>query len=403
MKVLYRTILDQHIAWVINIKNGPRFLKLNRSMNILQLIESYGVGGAEQVIIDLCDHLRNEGHHVCVVTLKSDWLTKKLSEIGVESIVIENKKSIDTLFFMELVRIIREKKIDLIHSHEFLMNMYGTAASMVTRCPIIATIHGKGYYIDKWRRRAVYRLVGRFAFRIVAVSENLKRYLIEKIKLNPSDISVLCNGVDVNRFFPRDEEKSSRLKHELGLEGIIIGAIGNLYPVKGHIHLIRAARLIADKFDEANFMVIGKITDYHKSLVEEVERLRLTDRFRFLGFRDDIPQLMHLIDIFVLPSNEETFSIATLEALASSKPVVATRCGGPEGIITNGKHGFLVPPGNPEQLAEKILELIRNPSLRHAFGEEGLMLVREKFTTEVMFDNYKSLYEEAILQSSHRK
>jgi len=368
---------------------------LKKLKNILQLIESYGVGGAEQIVVDLCDHLRKEGHHVCVATLKYGWLTNKLSEIGVESIVIENKKSFDAQFFMELVRIIREKKIDLIHSHEFLMNMYGTAASMVTRCPIITTIHGKGYYIDKWRRRTVYRLVGRCAFRIVAVSENLKKYLIEKIKLIPSDISVICNGVDVDRFIPCDEEKSRRLKHEFGLNGIVIGAIGNLYPVKGHIHLIRAARLIVDAFDGANFIVIGKMTDYSDILQEEVKRLRLTDRFRFLGFRDDIPQLMHLIDIFVLPSNEETFSIATLEALASSKPVVATRCGGPEGIITDGKHGFLVPPGNPEQLAEKILELIRNPSLRRAFGEEGQTMVREKFTLEVMFDNYKRLYEEA--------
>jgi len=360
-------------------------------------------GGAEQVVVDLCGHLRNKGHHVWVVTLKSGWLTKKLSEIGVEFIVIENKKSFDLRFFLELLRIIREKRIDLIHSHEFMMNAYGTAASIVTRCPIIATIHGKGYYIDKWRRRAVYRLVGRCAFRIVAVSENLKKFLIEKINLTPSDISVICNGVDVDRFFPCDEEKSSRLKHEFGLKGIVIGAIGNIYPVKGHIHLIRAARFIVDEFDGVNFVVIGKKTDYLNILQEEVKRLRLTDRFRFIGFRDDIPQLMQLIDIFVLPSNEETFSIATVEALASSKPVVATRCGGPEEIITDGKHGFLVPLGNPEQLAEKILELIRNPSLRRTLGEEGLTLVRDKFTTEVMFDNYKDLYKEAWMQSFHRK
>jgi glycosyltransferase involved in cell wall biosynthesis len=356
-------------------------------------------GGAEQVVVELCNRLRNDGHQPVVVTLKSGWLTERLSEIGVEFMVIENKKSYDIRFFMELVRIIRQKKIDLIHSHEFLMNTYGTAASMLTGCPIIVTIHGKGYYIDKWRRRAVYRLVGRCAFRTVAVSEYLKKFLIEKIMLIPSNISVICNGVDVDRFFPCDEEKSNRLKHEIGLKGIVIGAIGNLYPVKGHMHLIRAARLIVDEFDGANFVVIGKKTDYFNILQEEVKRLRLTDRFRFLGFRDDIPKLMQLIDIFVLPSSEETFSIATLEALAASKPVVATRCGGPEDIITDGKQGFLVPPSNPEKLAEKILELIRNPNLRRVLGEEGLKLVREKYTTEVMFDKYKRLYEEAWMHS----
>ena len=356
-------------------------------------------GGAEQVVVELCNRLRNDGHQPVVVTLKSGWLTEKLSEIGVEFIILENKKSYDIRFFMELVRIIREKKIDLIHSHEFLMNTYGTAASMVTRCPIILTIHGKGYYIDKWRRRAVYRLVGLCAFRTVAVSENLKTFLIGKIKLNPSKISVICNGVDVDRFFPYDEKKSSRLKHEFGLTGIVIGAIGNLYPVKGHIHLIRAARLIVDEFDGADFVVIGKKTDYLNILQEEVERLRLTDRFRFLGFRDDIPQFMQLFDIFVLPSTEETFSIATVEALASSKPVVATKCGGPEDIITDGIHGFLVPPENSEKLAEKILELIKDKNLGRTLGEKGLRLVREKFTTEAMFDNYKRLYEEAWKQT----
>lgn len=370
-------------------------------MNILQLLESSGIGGAEQVVVDLCGHLRTDGHQVSVVTLKSGWMTKKLSEIKVESMIIENRRSVDPRFFRELVRIIRERRVDLIHSHEFLMNMYGTAASMVTRRPIVATVHGKGYYIDKWRRRAVYRLVARRAFRTVAVSEDLKRHLVERIRLAPSDIAVICNGVDLERFRTGDEEQSRRLRHEFGLSGIVVGAIGNLYPVKGHIHMIRAARLILDQFDEANFVVIGKETEYSGRLREEVERLRLTDRFRFLGFRDDVPEILHLIDIFVLPSNEETFSIVTTEALAASKPVVATRCGGPEGIITDGKNGFLVPPGNPEQLAEKVLELIRNPSLRRAFGEEGFRLVREKFTTQAMFCNYRRLYEDAIVQSSN--
>ena len=364
-----------------------------KSKVILQLIESHSVGGAERVIVNLCEMILNDGYHPVVVTQKKGWLTEKSSEIGVKWIILKNTKFFDIRFFLELVRIIREEKIDLIHSHEFLMNTYCTAASIVTGCPIVATVHGKGYYTEKWRRRAAYRFVGRCANRVVAVSENLKEFLVEKIRINPSDISVIWNGVDVKNYFPSDEEKTRRLKHELGLHGIIIGAIGNLYPVKGHIHLIRAARFIADQFDEASFVVIGKSTDYQNTLLEEVERLCLTDRFRFLGFRDDIPQLMQMFDIFVLPSMEETLSIATLEALASSKPVVATRCGGPEEIITNGNNGFLVPPGNPEELADKILVLIKNPRLRREFGEEGLRSVREKFTSEAMFDNYKRLYE----------
>lgn len=378
-------------------------MKMERHKNILQLIETFEVGGAEQVVIDLSRKLRNDGHQVHVVTLDNGWLTEKLSEIGVESIIVDSRKSYDPKLVMDLVRIVREKKIDLIHSHEFLMNTYGTAVAMMTRRPNIATIHGKGYYVNKWRRRAAYRFVGRSSYRIVAVSENLKGFLVDKIRLDPSDIAVICNGVDVDRFLSCEEGKSDGLKRELGLDGIVIGAVGNLYPVKGHIHLVRAARRILDEAGNAYFVLVGKTTDYSNTLRKEVDRLGMTDRFRFLGFRTDIPRIVKMFDIFVLPSNEETFSIATLEALAASKPVVATRCGGPEGIIVDGRNGFLVEPGNPQQIAQRVLELIRNPSLCSAFAEEGLRLARDNYTIDAMYRHYGNLYEEALSESFYRK
>jgi glycosyltransferase involved in cell wall biosynthesis len=330
-------------------------------------------------------------------------LTEKLSEIGVKHTIVESGNAFDPKMFMDLARNVREQGIALIHSHEFLMNTYGTAVAMAPRRPNIATVHGKGYYIDKWRRRAAYRFISRCSFRIVAVSESLKEFLIQKVRLDSKDISIICNGVDLKRFLPGDEGNSSSLKTELGLNGVVIGAVGNLYPVKGHIHLVRAARRILEEAGNAYFVLVGKTTDYSNTLREEVDRLGMTDRFRFLGFRTDIPRIMQMLDIFVLPSNEETFSIAILEAMAASKPVVATRCGGPDGIITDGKNGFLVEPGNPEQIAARVLELIRNPSLCSAFAEEGLKLARDKYTIDAMYRHYWNLYDEALSESFYRK
>ena len=303
------------------------------------------------------------------------------------------------VFLRKLVRIIQSKKIDLVHSHEFLMNTYGTAVSIITGCPIIATIHGKGYYGDKFRRRIAYQVVGRLAYRTVAVSENLKRYLVDNIRFPPSNISVIYNGVDPTRFDPNEDGKSSvTLREELGLDGVVVGAIGNLYPIKGHLYLIRAARKVVEECGNVNFIISGKKTDYLDFLREEIENFGLTDRFRFLGFREDIPRILGMIDIFVLPSLQETYSIATVEALAAAKPVVATRCGGPEEIITDGVNGLLVSPRNSDELAEKICLLIRRPDLRRSLGEQGQYLVRERFTSDIMFKNYMRLYEKAWMQ-----
>ena len=362
------------------------------------MIESYMVGGAEKVVWELCTHLQRSGYIPSVVTLKQGWLTERLSDVGVECVLVENRRSFDIGFLNNLVHVIRKRNIDLIHSHEFLMNTYGMAASVITGRPLVATVHGKGYYGERWRRKIAFRLVGRKAFRTVAVSHHLKKYLVEKFEFPPSNVSVIHNGIDLKRFSDdSDLSETDRLKKELGLKGLVIGTVGNIYPVKGHIHLVRAAREVINEFPETCFVVVGKITDHHALITEEIKKLNLDGRFLFPGFRDDVPEILKLMDIFVLPSLEETYSIATIEALASGKPVVATRCGGPEEIITEGIHGFLVPPADSERLAEKICELIRNQDLRRSMGDAGKRLVGS-FSTEEMFQKYERLYEEAWMQ-----
>ncbi len=361
---------------------------------VLQLIETSGIGGAETVVLELCKRLDKNCFLPIVVLLHDGWLNQQLINHGIETIIIKNKYPYDPFCLWQLIKIIKKRNVDIIHSHEFMMNVYGTITAFLTNRPNIVTIHGKNYFWEKWRRRIAYRFMAYFATKTVSVSEDLKKFIVDKVGIDADKISVIYNGIDVERFnsnlSPQDKMK---LKKELGINGIVIGTIGNPYPVKGHIYLIKAASKVINEYPDATFLIIGKQTKYMDELKKEVLNLNLENNIKFLGFRDDIPQLLQLMDVFVLSSIHETFSIATIEAMAALKPIVVTKCGGPEEIIIEGKTGFFVPPMDSEALAEKILTLLKNKELAEKLGQSGSEWVRQKFTMKAMIKNYRELYD----------
>lgn len=371
---------------------------MSQHKTVLQLIESGGPGGAETVVLELCKGLDNKNFYPVVGLLHDGWLNQQLRKNGVETIIINNKYSYDPFCLWKLVNIIRKRRVDIIHSHEFMMNVYGTAAALLTRRPNIATIHGKSYYWEKWRRRFACQIIAHFATKIVAVSENLKEFIASKTGMDRNNISVIYNGIDTAKF--SGEASHHGVNSESQPEkSPIIGTIGNLYPVKGHIYLIKAASKVVQEFPHATFLIIGKTTKYLDMLKNEVLRLSIGENIKFLGFQENIPQLLRVMDIFVLPSIHETFSISTIEAMAASKPVVATRCGGPEEIIVDGMTGFLVPPMDPESLSEKILILLKNKQLAEKIGGAARKQVEERFAVAAMIQKYQKLYETDRSQS----
>lgn len=363
---------------------------------ILQLIESWDAGGAETVVLELCRRLDKRFFYPMAVVRSDGWLNQQLLKNGIETMILKDKYSCDPLFLKRLISIINERNVSIIHSHEFITNIYGTMAAVLTKKPIITTIHGKEYYWKKLRRRVAYRLMSYFAKYVIAVSEHQKKFICDTTGINPNRISVIYNGVDLETFNGDYYKVTEKVNNKNGMvvSGFpVIGAIGNFYPVKGHMYLIRSAPRIIREFPEATFLMVGKTTKYLDELQKEVSKLNLEKNFKFLSFQENIPSLLQLMDIFVLPSIQETFSIATVEAMAACKPVIATKCGGPEEIVIDGETGFLVPPMDPEALAEKSLTLLANKELAYKMGNAGRKRVEEMFTVENMVRRYQSLYE----------
>ena len=366
--------------------------------NILHLTEVWDTGGAENVFISLVENLDKTRYNSDVCLLRNGWLKTQLDRRGVETLVIPQHRSFDFPWLYQLVKLLRRRSIDVIHAHEFAMNVYGALLSRITGIPNVTTVHGKNYYCEKLRRRLGYRFAARQSI-MVAVSEDLKQFLVKSTAIPPERIRVVPNGINLNRYLTNGEDATVR--RELGIKAgsPVIGTVGNLFAVKGQIYLIRACRIVAKTFPDFVLLVAGEGEEL-TVLQTEAHDLGIQENVKFLGFREDVPSLLQAMDVFVLPSLSEGLPLSVLEAQALQKPVVASDVGGVPEVVEDGISGFLVPPKNPQALADKILLLLRNTQLATDLGKEGRKRVEQAFSLEHMIQEYQSLYEE-LFQHGH--
>jgi glycosyltransferase involved in cell wall biosynthesis len=298
----------------------------------------------------------------------------------------------------QITKLLREEQVDLIHAHEFDAIVQGTFAAALAGIPLVATVHGKNYFWEKYRRRLAYRWVSRRAT-MVAVSQNLREFIIEKVGISPDRLRVIYNGVDV--LPPCDDADVIECRKELGLPEThrVVGVVGNLYPVKGHRYLIDAIPAVLNKCPHTSFIFAGR-GQLETELKEQVYRLGLDKRVHFLGLRQDIPRILALLDIFVLPSLSEGLSMAILEAMIAGKPVVATQVGGNPELVLDGETGFLVPPRDSGALASRVITLLMNREQALQFAHRGKRRAERQFSLETMVTTYQTLYDECLRYAS---
>lgn len=361
---------------------------------ILHFSTSSGPGGAEHLVNKLARGFNEHSFRSLVCLFRPGWLQEQCKSDGISTRVIPNKGSFDLVWLWRFLRLIRKEQIQLIHAHEFDAIVHGTLAAVIARIPLVATIHGKNYYWENTIRRMAYRLVSRYAH-IVTVSEDLKGFVTQRTGIATGRIRVVYNGVD---SFPDIEpNEQTQLRHEIGLDDNdqIVGAVGSLYPVKGHRYLIEAVPAIIRACPRARFLLIGRGAQ-ETQLKDQVKELGIERYVHFLGLREDIGKLLSIMDVFALPSLSEGLSVATLEAMASAKPVVATRVGGNAELVAEGETGMLVPSEDSDALAEHITELLLNRMHARTLGQNGRARVEKRFRMSIMLNEYRKLYEEAL-------
>ena len=366
----------------------------NKVKTILFFSTSSGPGGAEQVISNLVASLDPAKYRWVLCVFRPGWLQERSQGRGLPTYVIPTHGIADWRCAFRFRDLLKDEHVDLIHAHEFDANVQGAAVAAHLGIPLVATVHGKHYFWEKFRRRLAYRWVSSRAT-MVAVSEDLKRFIVEKVGISSGRITVLYNGVDVPASPALADIDACRKEMNLPDTDRVVGVVGNLYPVKGHQYLIDAIPAVLEEFPDTSFVFAGR-GQLEADLKQQVNRLGLDTRVHFLGLRQDIPRILALLDVFVLPSLSEGLSMAILESMMAGKPVIATRVGGNPEIVLDGETGFLVPPKDSHALAESLIALLKDRDLAIQFGEKGKRRAERQFSLQTMVGAYQSLYDECL-------
>lgn len=361
--------------------------------HILQLIETDGPGGAERVLINLAGRLnRSENFRVSAGIFKEGWLRDQLIASGIPVHIFSSKHSIDLPFLFSLMRWIKTQKVDLIHSHEFTMNVYAALAGKLLGIPVVATVHGKNYYPSVPRRVYAMRLLRRLGATVVAVSSDLRDFLEKDLGLR--EARVIPNGIDIPSYRNADRTEARRALG-FGEQEKVIGAIGNLYPVKGHATLLEALARLDNP--HAHVVIAGRGEEEGR-LRQLTEDLSLQERVHLLGFREDVPRLLSAFDIYTLPSFSEGQSLALMEAMAAGLPIVASRVGGNPELLRENETGLLFEAGDAEDLASKLNVFLEKPETGKRMGVAAFERAAKEFSLDAMMERYFALYAESGLE-----
>lgn len=293
------------------------------------------------------------------------------------------------LAISRLALAMKRKKCRLANFHDAHSVAVGSAAASLAKVPVRVISRRVDYPLKKnlLSRRKYSQNVDA----IIAVSESVKNILVEG-GIDKRLIRVIPDGID----FAPYENKSSRdyLRHELSFapDDYLVGIVAQLTDDKGHKYLIKASQYLREHTPKIKIVIVGE-GPMQLELSKQVKEVKGEDMVFFLGYREDIPQILHSLDVFVLSSDHEGLGSIIMDAMACRLPVVATRAGGIPEVVHHQKTGLLVPPQRPKLLANAILKVYEDKELAQRLGKQGYNDVHEKFSAESMAWKAMDLYE----------
>ncbi len=365
-------------------------------MNILYLTDTGNIiGGGEISLLNLLENINQSKFNPHVVMPQSGDFTEKVKQLGVGVNILELKKVKNPLnIFFSLRRInrlcgiIKQQKIGLIHSNSTGgIAFLGGMAARIMKIPFIWHVR----IINSAGPLDIIQCV--LSTKIIVISEAVEKrfWWIPVTK----KIVTIYNGVNTDNF---KEQREMNFRDEIGCkeDDFLVGTIGRFIPLKGYEYFIKAAKIILEKAPNAKFLIVG--LDYDKenrylSYLKKLTRdLELKDKIIFLGEREDVPQILSSLDVFVFTSIGESFGRVLIEAMGCAKPVVAFRSGGVPEIVEEGLTGFLVSPKDSRKMAEKIIYLLNNKEIRQKIGQAGRLRAERLFDIKAHVKRVEDLY-----------
>jgi glycosyltransferase involved in cell wall biosynthesis len=366
-------------------------------VRILLLSTSMGMGGADKQLLSAAHEMRARGHDILIVSLTAlGPMGLEARTLGLRTESLEMPRGIpDPRGMVRLVRLVREWRPDVVHSHMVHANLMARMLRIFAPVPVlVSTIHN--IYEGGRILMAGYRLTNNLADHMTIVSQAAAdRFINEGIVPKPM-LTVIPNGVDTDRFQNVPNGVRQSLRATLGLAGEFVWlAVGRFEIAKDYPNMLHAFAAVRQQQPAAVLLLVGG-----GSLQAETEALAeslgLSGRVRFLGIRPDVPELMTAADAYVMSSAWEGMPIVLLEAAAAGLPVVATLVGGNHEVISDKETGFLVPPRDSEALGRAMLRLMQTPEReRRIMGERGRDYVQRQYRLSRVVDRWEEIYHVA--------
>jgi glycosyltransferase involved in cell wall biosynthesis len=364
-------------------------------MRLFLLSTSMGMGGADQQILILAKAMRARGHEVRIMALAPlGPMGEEAQRAGIPTESLELRRTpAHAGRILRLCASIRRWQPDVLHSHMVHANLLASAVRSFTGVPaLVATIHSINDGGRVWM--AAYRASSAMVDRFTIISRLAAERYISIGAVPRRLVQVVPNAVDVE-WFRRQPEAGAAIRRELGLgDAFVWLAVGRFEEAKDYPSMIAGFARLSESRSDSHLLLVGK-----GSLRENVEQLvrahHLEGQVHFLGVRRDVPQIMSAADGYVLSSAWEGMPVVLLEAAAVELPIVSTRVGGVAEVVEDGGSGLLVPPGNPEALADAMKRIEQMPEQeRRAMGAHGRRLVERQYATNHIMDVWERLYSE---------
>jgi len=370
----------------------------------MYVITDLDTGGAERQMALLVEHLQARSQSCYVFTLLSNGSVRdhfiELA-VPVHSGGLKKKDFVRAPWRiicaqLKLMRVVQRQRPGVVHAFLPLTTFMGALAGRMTRVPVVVTsrralgMHQERHFL----LRPLDLLANMLSHRVTVISKAVWKDTIDRDRIDASKLVLIHNGIDPERFEEADLQREA-VRKEMRIKPLekAIIVVANLIPYKGHSFLLEAAQEVFKHISQAVFLLVGEDRGIGRDLKKMAIDLGIAAKMRFLGLRHDVPDLLAASDLSVLPSHEEGFSNVILESMAAGLPVVATRVGGNPEAVVDGVTGWLVPPGNPAAMAEKIIDLLGDPERAKRWGEQGRNRVKQDFSEERMVKGHLKLYE----------
>lgn len=387
---------------------------MNRKIKVVHIISRMVSGGAEENTAYTVSGLDKQRYSIDLIVgndFDEDILERGNKGGGVNVIQIKGLKGplnffYDPIILWKLIQLFKRNKYDIVHTHTTKTGILGRLAARFVKIPIIICgLHGSAFQafnsrILNWTLILLEKLTGKYTDAYVSVSSILsERYQKEGIGRNSRYYTVL-SGMDLSKFSDaksKIDKKNIIKKFNIDSDAFIIGNVGRLEAVKGHIYLFDALKIVKEKRkDKSVVLMIAGEGEEKENLVQYVRKIGLENSVAFTGYRKDIEKIMGVMDIFALSSLREGLPRVLVQAAAVGLPSVAFNVDGVPEIIRDGYNGFLVEPKNIDELSEKIIRYIDDRNLIKLHGENGQNLVQGRWSIEEMVYQIDQIYRELI-------